>query len=912
VLSNPDPIAPPLAVAQPLLPLGSPGPGPHAKVGSDPGTVLPPRQQLELFSKTGQSPRPVPAAEPAAAMSPTSAVSPSGDGPPAPLDPSGEIRTMVKKATTAPKQASSPARSRGDGGGRGAGGGGAGGSGSGGNGPNNHGETDASLEAEARRRYLNYALSVITARALPDVRDGLKPVQRRILFAMLNDEHLRPDAKHRKSAKVVGAVIGRYHPHGDTAVYDAMVRMAQDFTLHLPLVDGSGNFGSLDGDAPAAYRYTECRLAPPAMQLLDELKYDTVEMRPNYDGTAEEPAVLPARFPNLLVNGSTGIAVGMATNIPPHNLAEVTNAAIALAEDPTLTHAALMKHIKGPDFPTGGQLLNTKEELSQIYKDGHGPIRIRGHHTEEKKPRGGIDIVITSIPYGLTKSDLVEKIAEVIISRKLPYLLDVRDESTTDVRIVLEIKRDADPAMVMAYLYKHTPLQHNFHVNITCLVPPEYLPENQGKTVPPGTPAQPRRMGIKEVLEHFLRFREEVTRKLFTYQLAQLRARIHVLEGFVTIFDALDETIRIIRASDGKADAAAKIMKKFGLDELQVEAVLELRLYKLAKLEIRVIREELDAKATEARRIEGILKSETKLWGVIKDELRASVEQLDIKRRTKAPGREVMEELEFDADAFIIDEDANVVVTRDNWIKRVREIKDPAQTRTREGDEVTYVLPGSTKEKVIFFTNRGSAYVVKINDIAATTGYGDPAQKYFKFSDGEKIVAAMTLDPRALVPPMLLAVTRRGYGLRFAMAAHQEVTTKVGRRYAKPQESDEVLGVVACNDGDTVVTATAKGHVLVCKADEIAKLEGPGRGVIVLKTDDDDAVIGFVAGGKADKLVVESDKGGKRFELAADPKAAAARGGKGGQIVKKATLVAVPKPVTIPPLANADGGSGVN
>jgi DNA gyrase subunit A len=470
--------------------------------------------------------------------------------------------------------------------------------------------------------------------------------------------------------------------------------------------------------------------------------------------------------------------------------------------------------------------------------------------------------------------------------------------------------------MVMAYLYKHTPLQHNFHVNITCLVPPEYLPENRegqtkgGKILPSGAPAQPRRMGIKEVLGYFLDFRYDVTCKRFEYQLAQLRARIHVLEGFVTIFDALDETIRIIRASDGKADAAAKIMKKFGLDDQQTDAILELRLYKLAKLEIRVIREELEAKAAEAKRIEGILKSESKLWTVIKDDLRASAEEHGTPRRTRTGG--AAEEIEFDADAFIVDEDANVVITRDGWIKRVRELKDPAQTRVREGDEVTYVLPGSTKEKVIFFTNRGSAYVVKINDIAATTGYGDPAQKYFKFSDGEKIISAMTLDPRALVPPTLLAVTRRGYGLRFAMAAHQEVTTRAGRRYAKPQEGDEVLGVHPCNDGDTVVTATADGHVLVCKADEIAKLEGPGRGVIVLKVADDDHVIGFVSGGKGDKLLVQTEKGGKTFELVADPKAVAARGGKGTQIVKKATLVVVPRPVTIPPLANADGGSVVN
>jgi DNA gyrase subunit A len=819
---------------------------------------LPAREQLELFPDSGQG-----------------------------------ARRMAKKASSKDGGAQPPA------------GGGAGGGG----GPV-PGDVDASLEAEARRRYLNYALSVITSRALPDVRDGLKPVQRRILYAMLHDEHLRPDAKYRKSATVVGRVLGRYHPHGDTSVYDAMVRMAQDWALRVPLVDGSGNFGSLDGDQPAAYRYTECRLAVPAMELLRELDFDTVDMRANYDGTTEEPTVLPARFPNLLVNGSTGIAVGMATNIPPHNLREITSALIALAENRDIDHVQLMKHVDGPDFPTGGQLLNSKIELRQIYKDGQGTIRVRGEYKLEDKKRGGTDIVITSIPYALTKGDVVEKIAEVIISRKLPYLLDVRDESTTDVRIVLEIKRDADPELVMAYLFKHTPLQSNFHVNMTCLVPPAFLDDELGRKLPPDAPPQPRRMGIKEALGHFLDFRLEVVERRFKYQLAQLEARIHILEGFVTIFDALDQLIKIIRASDGKEDAAGKIIKQFKLDEVQTEAILELKLYKLARLEINVIRDELGQKAAEAKKIKAILKSEDKLWTVIKDELKATAAELGTPRRTRTGG--ASEEMAFDADAFIVDEDAHIVVTRDGWIKRVRELKDPNQTRTREGDEVTHVLPGSTKEKVIFFTNRGSGYVIKINDIAATTGYGDPAQKYFKFADGERIVSAMTLDPRAMVAPTLLAVSRRGYGLRFASASHAEITTKAGRRYAKPGDGDEIIGVVACNDTDVVVTATRDGHVLLCKADEIAKLEGPGRGVTVIKTEDDDMVIGFIAGAKSDQLVLETEKTGKRTELAADPKQVKARGGKGHQIAKRVQFIVVPPPVKIQPLANAEGGQGVN
>ena len=784
-----------------------------------------------------------------------------------------------------------------------------GGGGGGGDGPV-PGDIDASLETEARRRYLNYALSVITSRALPDVRDGLKPVQRRILYAMLHDNHLRPDAKHRKSATVVGAVLGRYHPHGDTSVYDAMVRMAQEWAMRATMIDGSGNWGSLDGDEAAAMRYTECRLAPPAMELLRELDFDTVDMRPNYDGTTDEPTVLPARFPNLLVNGSTGIAVGMATNIPPHNLGEITNALIALAENRDLDHVQLMKHIKGPDFPTGGQLLNSKTELREIYKLGQGTIRVRGEYKREERKRGGTDLVITSIPYALSKRDVVEKIAEVIISRKLPYLLDVRDESTTDVRIVLEIKRDADPELVMAYLYKHTPLQSNFHMNLTCLVPPAFLDDDQGRKLPPDAAPQPRRMGIKDALGHFLDFRFEVVERRFKYQLAQLEARIHILEGFVAIFDALDQLIKLIRASDGKEDAAGKIMKQFKLDEAQTDAILELKLYKLARLEINVIREELGQKAADAKKIKAILKSEDKLWTVIKDELKATAAELDSRRRTDPTG--AGEEMTFDADAFIVDEDAHIVVTRDGWIKRVRELKDPNQTRTREGDEVTHVLPGSTREKVIFFTNKGSGYVIKINDIAATTGYGDPAQKYFKFADGERIVSAMTLDPRAMVAPTLLAVSRNGYGLRFATASHAEITTKAGRRYAKPGEGDEIIGVVACNDTDVVVTATRDGHVLLCKADEIAKLEGPGRGVTVIKTEDDDLVIGFIAGVKSDHLVLETEKTGKRHEIAADPKQVKARGGKGHQLARRVQFVVVRPEVKIQPLANAEGGQGVN
>ena len=407
------------------------------------------------------------------------------------------------------------------------------------------------LHEAAQARYLNYALSVITARALPDVRDGLKPVQRRILYTMWQ-QNLTADVKHRKCAKVVGDVMGNYHPHGDSAIYETLVRMAQPFSLRYPLVDGSGNFGSLDGDGAAAMRYTECRLARLSDEMLEEIDQSTVHFRPNYDGTKSEPVVLPARVPNLLVNGATGIAVGMATSIPPHNLGEVCTALIKLLDNPELTTPQLCRWVKGPDFPTGGQILNTPDELKEIYKTGSGAIRLRATWEVGEPTRAGHTIFVTSIPYALDKSTVIERIAEIVVGRKLPPLVDVKDVSTDDVRIELTVKREADPKMVMAYLFRHTPLQTNFPVNLTCLIPTEN-PEV----------GRPERCELKTILWHFLHFRLEVVTARLEHELAALRKRIHILEGFEKVFDALDEILRIIRKSDGKSDAAAKIMARF-------------------------------------------------------------------------------------------------------------------------------------------------------------------------------------------------------------------------------------------------------------------------------------------------------------------------------------------------------------
>jgi DNA gyrase subunit A len=750
-------------------------------------------------------------------------------------------------------------------------------------------DVPAALHEEARRRYLNYALSVITSRALPDVRDGLKPVQRRIAYGMYADFRLTPDAKYQKCAEVVGQVMGRYHPHGDLAIYDALVRMAQDFSLRYPLVDGHGNFGSLDGDSAAAYRYTECRMTELATDLVREISSDTVAFRPNYTGTRSEPVVLPALAPQLLMNGTTGIAVGMATNIPPHNVGELCDALTALVKDPKLEIKDLLKFVKGPDFPTGAQVLNNKRELREIYETGQGAIRVRGEWSVEELPRGGQQIVVTSVPYAVNKASLVSKIGDLVRERKLAPLTDVRDESTADVRIVLEIKRDAGAEMVMAYLFKHTPLQTNFNVNMTALVP--------GDDPEVGTP---QRLDLKAMLQHFLDFRFEVVTRRHEFELAQVKKRLHVLEGFERVYDALDEMIRIIRKSDGKQDAAGKLMKRFELDAEQVEAILELKLYKLARLEILVIQKEAKEKRAEATRLAGLLKDPRKRWAVVTDELGQVKEKYGDARRTKIGGGG--EEVEYSEEAFIADEDAHVVLTRDGWVKRVREMKDPSTTRLREGDEVMEVLAGSLKSNLVFFSNFGSAYVTRFNDVPASTGYGDPIQKLFKFDDGERVVGALSLDTRLPRPELMLGVSRRGYGLRFPLAPHTDASTRSGRRYARPGEGDELVGVVPVAPKDLLAVVTEHARALVTRAAEVNELAGPGRGVTVIKVEKDDRVLAFLCtADKQQSLELETSKG-RKLVLSPAKYELSARGGKGREMARKETVKLLAAPLQWTPL----------
>jgi DNA gyrase subunit A len=796
---------------------------------------------------------------------------------------------------------------------------------------------DVPLSEEAERRYVNYALSVVTSRALPDVRDGLKPVQRRILYSMLHDSHLSPDAKPKKCATIVGDVMGKYHPHGDSAIYEALVRMAQPWVMRAPLVYGHGNFGSIDGDEAAAFRYTEARLEKIAIELLKELGKKTVNFRPNFDGTLFEPSVLPARYPNLLVNGAQGIAVGMATSIPPHNLGEVCDALEAMIDDPEISSAKLVQKVKAPDFPTGGEILSSKAEIKQIYETGQGTIKLRGEWKVEEH-RGVSRIVITSIPHALEKRVLVEKIAEVIVGRKLPPLTDIRDESAEDIRIVLETKKDANVDLVMAYLSKHTPLQTNVQVNLTCLVPTstngaiaapattkskrprkgaaEEEPKDDADMAIETRVPRPERLSLRDMLRHFLDFRYEVVTRRLTYELKELERRLHILAGFEKVFDALDEIIKIIRKSEGKQDAAEKIMKRFDLDAEQTDAILELKLYRLARLEILIIQKEADEKRAEQKKLKVLLGSAKKIWDLIKAELKEIREAYADKRRTRVVSQD--REPEFSAEDFIIEEDSTVIVTTHGWVKRQQTVRDLSATRVKEGDRVLACVAGSTKATVVFFSSQGYAYVTRIADIPASTGYGDPIQKLFKFGDGEKVVGALSFDPRLLEvpddalgedgvpsPPYAVAITKNGLALRFSLAPHKEPSTRSGRKFARVKEGDEILTVFLQDENAYVLAASDDGHAIAVETEDLALLSGAGQGTMLIKLAGDAKLIGAAGLPEKSSSIMAITESGRRYELrVAD--LLSSRGARGKAVVKTTTFA----DVELPPLEIPDLNQG--
>lgn len=748
-----------------------------------------------------------------------------------------------------------------------------------------------SLHDAAYERYLAYAMSVITSRALPDVRDGLKPVQRRILYTMYHELSMHPSGRYRKCASVVGDVMGKYHPHGDSSIYEALVRMAQSFSLRAPLVDGQGNFGSLDGDPPAAMRYTECRLTAVAEELLSELGKDTVEYRPTYDGQRNEPIVLPAQFPHLLVNGVEGIAVGMATKIPPHNLGEVVDACVALIDKPDLAASALLKYIKGPDFPTGGEITTSRADLEAVYAAGHGSIRLQATWSVEKDGRKRL-MVINSIPYGQNKSKILEKIGGDVEQKKLPQVTDVRDESTTDVRIVLELKADASEDQVAAWLFKHTDLAINFAVNMTVLIPTEKADV-----------CRPERIDLRACLDYWLKFRKTTVQRRLNHDLRVLLARIEVLGGFETVFPILDEVIALIRKSEGKRDAAEKMIARWKLSETQTEAILELKLYRLARLEIELVREELQSKRDAADKLETLLASETSLWSFIKQEL------LDLKRLHSDKRRTLIgtsaKELTYDADAYIVKEDTYVVVTKDGWIKRQSSFSSLDKVRVREGDNVGWLIKANTQSTLTFFGDLGGAYVLRVDAIPATTGHGDPLQRHFSMGDGEMIAGVVSHDPRNRLVASLahpasadepphpwgFAITKFGRVLQFPLSAHEDASTKNGRRYARLDDGDRVARVWATTGDELVYIASKNGHALIFPVRDVPVLKATGKGVAGVKLDESDAVFAAELRDPQQGYALELvDEAGKSHVITDGKPKIGARGDKGKALFRKGGL----------------------
>jgi DNA gyrase subunit A len=719
------------------------------------------------------------------------------------------------------------------------------------------------LHSEVENRFLTYALSTIVSRSLPDVRDGLKPVHRRILYAMW-EMGLGPTAKFRKSAAVVGEVLGKFHPHGDQAAYDAMVRMAQDFSLRYPLVEGSGNFGSLDGDPAAAMRYTEARLSPIAEELLVEIDKETVGFRPNYDNSLKEPVVLPARFPQLLANGTSGIAVGMSCSFPPHNLSEVIDGLTAVIDNSNIDLKDILKLIKGPDFPTSGQILNTKKELKDIYQTGSGAIRVRGEYSVEELPRGRQAIVFTSIPYQVNKAKVLERIIGLLDNRKLPQVTAVRDESTDVIRLVLEIKAETNPELVTAYLFRHTDLENSFPVNFTALKPN----------------MEPERLSLKEVMRYFLDFRFEITTKRLNYDLRLLKARLHILKAFEMLYDDLDTAIKLIRKSKSKEEAGEKIKKHFRFDDEQTKAILEMQLYKLAGLEIERILKEKAEKTKLKKDIEAILGSQKKIWGLVKTEL------LEIKEKYGDRRKSVMkaaEDVEFSQEDFIVHEDVTVILTRMGWVRRVKTVGE--NLRFKEGDELLALLPANTRDNIAIFSSAGKVYVSKAFDLPAGSGFGEPVQHLFKFGDGERPIMAMNLStvlagspaaadedekakgkqPRLALSGgtvIALSVSTKGVGFKFDLSQFNSVTTRAGKKFAGVKAGDSILGVDIL-DLPLVLFLTTEGKAVVVAAKDIPQLTGAGKGVKLVNVKKGDIAL-FRAVRKGEQIKVIDEKGKER------------------------------------------------
>lgn len=669
---------------------------------------------------------------------------------------------------------------------------------------------DEPLTEALSRRYLAYALSTIMHRALPDVRDGLKPVHRRLMHAM-RILRLDPESSAKKCARVVGDVIGKYHPHGDTAVYDALVRLAQDFAQRYPLIDGQGNFGNIDGDNAAAMRYTECRLTDAAALLLDGIDEDAVDFRATYDGEDEEPVVLPAGFPNLLANGSSGIAVGMATSIPPHNAAELIDACLMLLERPEATTADLMSFVSGPDFPTGGIVVESQASMLETYETGRGGVRLRARWHMEEIARGGYRIVVTEIPYQVKKADMIEQLATLIELKKAPLLGDVRDESAEDVRLIIEPKsRNVEPEVLMESLFKLSTLETRFPVNMNVLDAR-------------GTPGV---MGLKQALLAFLAHRREVLIRRASWRLAKIEQRLHILEGLLIVFLNLDEVIRIVRFED---EPKAKLIETFSLTDIQADAILNTRLRQLAKLEEMELRREHDALATERDGLTALLASEKKQWNLVGVGLKAVRKVLGPdtavgKRRTSfadAPQVDAAAAIE----AMIVREPITVIVSERGWIRAAKgAVQDPSELKFKEGDRLAFLVPAETTDKLLLFASDGRFFTVACDKLPSARGHGEPLRLMLDIEDSVRILDVFPHKPGR----KRVIASKAGYG--FILPEDEALAfRRAGKQVLTVDEAGACLSLDAA-DGDHLAVIGDNGKILVFKLDELPEMVR-GKGV---------------------------------------------------------------------------------
>lgn len=749
------------------------------------------------------------------------------------------------------------------------------------------------LENVMEDNFLRYSMSVIIDRALPDVRDGLKPVHRRILYTM-NRDGLRAGAKHRKSATVVGAVMGDFHPHGDSAIYDSMVRLAQPWALRYPMVDGQGNFGSMDGDPAAAMRYTEARMTRPADEMIADIDKDTIDFRDNYDGRLQEPVVLPAKLPNLLLNGQIGIAVGMATNIPPHNLGELVDASIELIDNEEATVDDLLKHVKGPDFPTGA-IIYGGAPMKQAYQTGRGSVMVRAVASIEETKRGRHQIVVTEVPYGVNKATLIEKIAELVKDKKINGISDLRDESARGVvRIVIELKKDAYPKKLLNQLYKLTALQTSFSFNMLALI----------------DGIQPRILGLHEMLSEFVKHRQQVVRRRTEFELRKAKERAHILEGYKIALDHIDEVIKTIRASKTQEEAEKALIAKFKLSEIQAKAILAMQLRRLTGLEREAIENELNELIKLIAKLEGILADEKEILKIIKTELLEMKEKYGDERRSQIINHELGK---FSDEELIPEEESVILLTTENYIKRTLVSDYRKQNRggkgkrgmtTKEEDAIDQLVPASTHDYLLFFTNKGRVFRLKAYEVPAAglQAKGVAAVNLLQLQPEEKITSIIKHEKDANDEGYLFMTTTKGTVKKTPLKDYANIRTN-GLIAIKLDDGDELRWIQKTTGQNDIIVSTSAGQAIRFNEADARPMGRSARGVRGVRLRPNDTVVGMdVVCADDQRLLVISDFGyGKITKAANFP--SHKRGGVG---IKAAVVTAKTGPIVTVRTLEAD------